>query len=132
MTLQERIKADLTQAIRDRDEVRKNTIRVVLGEMGRGTEKVIADDDVVRILKKLIKSEKEVLERQGKSEPSAFIEIIEQYLPQMADETEIISWIQSNIDLSAYKNNMQAMAPIMKHFGSRADGSTVKKILQAL
>jgi hypothetical protein len=41
-------------------------------------------------------------------------------------------WIADNIDFSAYKNKMQAMKDIMGHFGSAADGSRVKEILQNL
>jgi len=54
------------------------------------------------------------------------------YLPQMAGEAEIAAWINENIDFSQYNSKMQAMGPIMKHFGANADGNTVKEILQNL
>jgi undecaprenyl pyrophosphate phosphatase UppP len=41
-------------------------------------------------------------------------------------------WIEANLDLSAYKNKMQAMGAIMAHFGSSADGSQVKQVLQKI
>jgi hypothetical protein len=50
----------------------------------------------------------------------------------MAPESEIADWIRVNIDLTSYTNKMQAMGDIMRHFGGRADGNTVKKILQEL
>ena len=50
----------------------------------------------------------------------------------MVSREEIIAWIEGNIDFSHYKNKMQAMAPIMKHFGAAADGNTVKAILQEI
>lgn len=130
MNLQTQIKKDLSVAIKEKDENKKDTLRVILGEFGRLDKKELTDDEVVKILKKLIKSEKEVLEQKGETADSAFIEIIENYLPKMATEAEIIVWIQQNIDLSRFKNKMQAMGLIMKHFGARADGNSVKEILQ--
>jgi len=58
--------------------------------------------------------------------------VLESYLPKMANRDEILVWINENIDFSDYKSPMQAMAPIMKHFGKLADGNMVKGILQEL
>ncbi|QTA81135.1 Yqey-like protein [Desulfonema limicola] len=137
MTLQEKIKNDLKLAMKAKDEDKKNTIRVIMGEFARLETKEISDEDVIKVLKKLIKSEKETLEISGeasgkKIEESAFIRIIEEYLPKMASEQEIKTWVENNIDFSSYKNKMQAMRDIMAHFGSAADGNTVKNILQGL
>jgi uncharacterized protein YqeY len=130
MTLQEKIKADLTTAMKARDDERKEALRVVIGEFGRLPAKALTDDAVLQVLKKLIKSEKEVLSRQGESAASPYLEVLEAYLPAMASETEIADWIRANIDLAGYKNKMQAMGDIMRHFGANADGKTVQKILQ--
>lgn len=130
MPLQEQIKKDLTKAIREKDEERKDAFRVILGEMARSDKKEFTDDEVIKTLKKLQKSEKEVLEKQDKQD-SVFLEVVENYLPAEASEEEIRSWIENNIDFSRYKNKMQAMGEIMKHFGSRADGNRVKKVLQS-
>jgi uncharacterized protein YqeY len=132
MTIQQQIKKDLMNAMKAKDEDRKSTLRVIMGEFGRSNTKELEDDKVIKILKKLIKSEKETLEQQGVQESSPFIDIIETYLPQMATEEEITTWITGNIDFSQFKSKMQAMGPIMKHFGARADGNEVKAILQNL
>src|SRR3989339_305623 len=47
-------------------------------------------------------------------------------------EEEITAWAKENVDLSQFKNAMQAMGPIMKHFGKSADGKVVKKVLGTL
>ena len=60
---------------------------------------------------------------------SAFITIAEAYLPQPAGEEEIRTWISANINFDDFNNKMQAMKPIMQHFGGDADGNMVKKIL---
>ena len=129
MNLQKQIKSDLTTAIKAKDKEKKDTLRVLLGEFGRLDKKELSDDEVVKILKKLIKSEKEMLEKKGDETDSIFIRVIENYLPKMATQAEITHWIEQNVDFSEFKNKMQAMGLIMKHFGATADGNAVKKIL---
>lgn len=132
MNLQKQIKKDLSAAIKAQDAQKKDALRVILGEFARLDKKELSDDEVVKILKKLLKSEKEVLEQKGQGTESAFIGIVETYLPKMAAEAEICEWIKDNIDFSQFKNKMQAMGSIMKHFGATADGNSVKKILQQM
>jgi uncharacterized protein YqeY len=76
-----------------------------------------------------VKSEKTVLEAK-KEATSEYLEILKGYLPKMAAREEIIAWIKKNIDFSQYKNRMQAMGTIMKHFGKQADGRQVNQILR--
>lgn len=130
MNIQKQIKLDLSAAIKAKDNQRKDTLRVIMGEFGRLDKKELSNDEAVKILKKLMKSEKELLDRKGDETDSEFIRIIETYLPKMASEKEIIRWIEQNIDFSEFKNKMQAMGLIMKHFGATADGNAVKKLLQ--
>jgi uncharacterized protein len=130
MTLQNKIKDDLKSAMKDRNENKKETLRVIMGEMARLDKKEFSDDEVIKILKKLVKSEKEMLEKTGQDQTSPFIEVIETYLPKMAGEEEIRQWIATNVDFGSFKNKMQAMGVIMAHFGASADGNLVKKVLQ--
>jgi len=132
MSLQEHLKKDLAAAMKAKDEEKKSILRVILGELARQPQKESDDGEIVKVIKKLIKSEKEVLTQSGAGETNRFIEVAETYLPQMAGEAQIRAWIRANIDFSDYKNKMQAMGPIMKHFGDSADGATVKKVLQEM
>jgi uncharacterized protein YqeY len=132
MKLQEQIRVDLKEAMKAQNTAKKEALRVVIGELGRLPEKEVPDKDVLQVIKKLIKSEKEVLNRQGLDESSEYLKILECYLPLMVSESEIAAWIRANIDFTAYKNKMQAMGDIMRHFGSSADGNTVKKVLQKI
>ncbi len=129
MSLQDRIRADLKTAMKEKDETRKSALRVILGEFARSETKDLTDEEAVRVLRKLQKSEREVLARQA-AEGSAYLDVIEAYLPRMATDEEIRGWIEANVDFSRFKNRMQAMREIMAHFGQRADGNAVKRILQ--
>lgn len=129
MGLQQEIESQLIAAIKAKDKDRAGAIRILKGEFQRQPEKELSDDQVVGIIKKLIKSERELLEA-SKQEDSAYIEVLQGYLPKQADDDEVRAWIKENIDFSSFANKMQAMRPIMTHFGSTVDGATVKKILQ--
>ena len=131
MSLQKQISADLKTSMKNRDKVRSDAVRVLIGEFQRQPDKELSDQQVAGIIKKLIKSEKELLAASG-AEESGFIEVLEGYLPRQASEEEIREWIDTHIDFSAFNNKMQAMKPIMAHFAGNADGNTVKKILQSL
>lgn len=130
MGLQERIVADLKTAMKSKDRARTDAVRVLIGEFQRQPDKELPDQQVTAIIRKLIKSEKELLAVSG-SDDSGFIEILEEYLPQQASEEDIRSWIAEHIDFSQFSNRMQAMRPIMAHFGGNVDGNTVKKVLQS-
>lgn len=131
MTSQEQIKKDLIDAIKAKNAERKETLRVVLGEFDRQENKELTDDEVVGVLRRLAKSERETLEMKGETD-SGFIRIIEEYLPKMATDEEIAAFIQENVDFSEFRNKMRAMGPIMKHFGKTADGNAVKRVLQSM
>ena len=131
MGLQNDIKAELKVAMKAKDAERVGAIRIIIGEFGREQVKELSDDQVVAIIKKLVKSEKELLASSG-GDDSAYLDILEGYLPRQASVDEIQSWILANVDLAAFKNKMQAMRPIIAHFGNSVDGNIVKEILQRM
>lgn len=129
MTMQESLREELKVAMKARDTERTGAIRILMGEFARQPEKVLNDEQVIAIVKKLIKSERELLAAQ-KQEGSPFLTIMEEYLPKQASEEEIFTWVEKNIDFTAYGSKMQAMKPIMQHFGNTVNGNVVKKVLE--
>ena len=145
LSLHDKLRADLKKAMLDKDQAVRNTLRLIMAEFPKLTVPLtlesgkkstrlkkpeeISDDDVIGIIKGLSKSEQTVMEatRQTTSE---YLDILQSYLPQMIDREEITSWIKDNIDFSQFKNRMQAMGPVMKHFGKLADGKLVNQILK--
>jgi len=115
------------------------------------------EEDIFKLLKKYIGNEKErtlyelsFLKRddvEGKSAPevkkivkdkiqelgtdltSYHIKLAQNYLPESASAEEISEFIET-LDLSQFKNKMQAMGLIMKQFPG-CDGNTAKKVLLA-
>jgi len=147
MSLYDKIRLDLKNAMMQKQNDIRDGLRVIMGEFpkltvpitlesGKKTFRVkkpeeITDDDLLGIIRGLVKSEKTVLEMQ-KKESSPYLQLLESYLPKMAGREEILAWINENIDFNDYKSPMQAMGPIMKHFGKLADGNLVKGLLQEM
>jgi uncharacterized protein YqeY len=143
--LLDKLKADLKQSMLKKDVAARSAIRQVMAEFPKltvpltlesgkkssrlKTSEEITNDDIVGIIQGLAKSERMVLEAK-KEESSEYLRILQLYLPQMVGPEDIVAWIKENIDFSEYKNKMQAMGAIMKHFGKQADGKMVNHILQ--
>ncbi len=145
VTLLEKIRQDLKTAMLTKDQQVRNAMRLIMAEFpkltvpltlesGKKTTRLkkpeeITNDEIIGIINGLVKSEQTVLEAKKES-TSEYLDILKSYLPRMVSREDIVTWIEENIDFSQYKNKMQAMGTIMKHFGKTADGKQVNKILQ--
>jgi hypothetical protein len=145
--LQAKLKQDLKMAMRTKDHVARDTVRQIMSEYpgltvpirlesGKKTTRPkkseeITDDDILDIIRRLVKSEKTVLAAK-KENASPYLQLLEAYLPRRATREEIVAWIEANVDIENFKSPMQAMGPIMKHFGKQADGNQVKLVLQEM
>jgi uncharacterized protein YqeY len=145
LSLHDKLRADLKKAMLNKDPKVRNTIRLIMAEFpkltvpitlesGKKTTRLkkpeeISNDDIIGIVKGLAKSERTVLEAT-RQESSEYLTILKSYLPKTITREEIVAWIQENIDFSQYKSKMQAIGPVMKHFGKQADGKQVNQILK--
>ncbi|MCG8473375.1 MAG: GatB/YqeY domain-containing protein [Desulfobacterales bacterium] len=147
VSLYNKIKEDLKTAMKKKDDGARDTFRLIMGEYpkltvsitlesGKKTTRVktpeeITDEDLQGIIRSLAKSEKVMMEAKGETS-SAYYDLLQMYLPKMAESPEIKAWIEANVDFSALKSPMQAMGQVMKHFGKRADGNMVKQVLKEM
>jgi uncharacterized protein YqeY len=145
ISLYDKLKNDLKKAMLQKNPSVRDTMRQIMAEFPKLTVPLtlesgkkstrpkkpeeITDDDILGVIKGLVKSEQTVLEIK-KEETSEYLEILKSYLPATATREEIVAWIKANIDFSQFKNKMQAMGPVMKHFGKLADGKQVNQILR--
>ncbi len=145
ISLYDKLKKDLKMAMLQKDPSVRDTMRQIMAEFPKLTIPLIlesgkkstrpkkpdeiTDDDILGIIKGLVKSEQTVLEIK-KEETSEYLKILQSYLPATASREEIAVWIKANIDFSQFKNKMQAIGPVMKHFGKLADGKQVNQILR--
>jgi uncharacterized protein YqeY len=130
------IKKDLTTAIKKGYKTQKDTLRMVIGEIPRlnlKKDQQPTDEQVLRIIGQLIKSEQTVCNYSGQDDcNNDYITILKHYLPKMMSEAEIQQWIVDNINIGEFNPKIKAMGVIMKHLKGKADGATVRKVLQGI
>lgn len=131
-TIQERLFQALELAISKRtDKEHIESLKYLKSEFQR-VGKQLSDADAIAVLRRCVKGERELLKAQGK-EASCFLAAALMFLPEMATEREIADWVINqfpNVHDAPNKNIF--MRDIMKHFGTRADGAVVKKVLMSL
>ncbi len=147
MTLEERLDADLKDAMRSGDNVSKLAIRAVKTSITEakvaGTEqRALTDEDVLRILQKQVKQRRDSVAEFTKGgrpdlavKEEAEIAVLEKYLPQQMSEDEIRVRAQAVIaELGV--TDQKGMGPVMKRLTAdlrgQADGTTVSRVVREL
>jgi hypothetical protein len=140
--LKDRLRADLTTAMKGRDEVRSSTLRMVLtaitnAEVAGKQARELTDDDIIGVLSTEAKKRREAaaaFTEGGRSEmaakESAEAEVIADYLPEQLSSEEIADLVTSAIaQLGVAGEGMKAMGKVMgviqPQVKGRADGAAV-------
>ena len=140
--LKDRLRADLTTAIKARDEVRSSTLRMVLtaitnAEVAGKEARELTDDDVIGVLSSEGKKRREAavaFTDGGRAEmaakETAEAAVIADYLPEQLSDQEIADLVTSAIvQLGATGEGMKAMGKVMgvvqPQVKGRADGGVV-------
>ena len=146
MGLKEKLQADLTEAIRGRDEVKSGTIRMLLSaitneEVAGKTAKVLTDAEIITVLSRETKKRREAVEAftAAKRDDLADKEkaegaIIAQYLPEQLSEAEIKKMIADAIT-ETNAAGPAGMGLVMKvlqpKIAGKADGGLVSGLVKA-
>jgi uncharacterized protein len=142
MTLKERLRSDLTTAIKARDEVRSSTLRMVLtsitnAEVAGKESRELTDEDVLGVLTSESKKRREAAEafadagREAQAaKEKAEAAVIADYLPEQLSTEEIDALVIETIDeLGVRGDGMKAMGRVMgvltPKTKGRADGGAV-------
>lgn len=140
--LKDRLRADLTAAIKARDELRSSTLRMVLtsitnAEVAGKEARELSDEDVIGVLSSEAKRRREAavaFEEGGRAEMAAKEkaegEVLAEYLPAPLDESEIAGIVSAAIEQTgAADEGMRAMGKVMgvvqPQVLGRADGGAV-------
>jgi uncharacterized protein YqeY len=140
--LKDRLRTDLTAAIKARDEVRSSTLRMVLtavtnAEVAGKSARELSDDDVVGLLGTEAKKRREAAEaydqagrEQSAAKERAEAAVLAEYLPEQLDAAQIAELVAATIArLGAGDDGMRAMGKVMgalqPQVKGRADGGAV-------
>jgi uncharacterized protein YqeY len=145
MVLKEDLQAELKQAIRSGDHLRRDTIRMVLAAIklteveNRGALDQAA---VTSVLQKEVKVQHEAIEDAKKAGREDLIEninaklkILETYLPEPLSEGEVTQLAQDVIDeigAQTPKDMGNVMKILMPRVQGRIDGKMVNQIVRSL
>ncbi|PSL05342.1 hypothetical protein CLV30_104211 [Haloactinopolyspora alba] len=144
--LKDRLRADLTTAIRNKDEVRKSTIRMTLSAIGNeevaGSDaRELTDDEVVAVLTREAKRRREAAEafRAGGRTESAEREeseaaVLAEYLPEPLSEAELGQIIEAAVEQTGAdspRDMGQVMKIVQPQVRGRIEGSAVAAAVKA-
>ena len=118
----------MTDGLKKRD-ARLSALKVIVGELQRLSNKEPTDGEVIAILKKLVKNDEDLQVHKEKPDYT-FRDVVKEFIPKQVTKEEIRIWINAHVDFSEYKNKMQAVGFIKKHFGEHADGKIISEIVK--
>ncbi len=144
MTLKDRLMADFKESMKQKDEVKKNTVslaRAAIKQYEVDNRVELEDADIVKILQKQVKMRKDALadfEKAGRTDLAdaykAEIKVLEAYLPeQMSKDAilDVVKAVAAELGVESGRQNMgKLMGPVMGKLKGLADGNDVKKVIE--
>jgi uncharacterized protein YqeY len=151
MSLREQLMDDLKEAMRQRDEIRKRTIRSVVAAIKTAETELDAsgarvhldsDEDILALIARQAKQRNESIveyRRGGRedlvAEEEAELAILEAYLPRQLSREEIEAearQVIAQVHASGPRDMGKVMKPLMDRMRGRADGKAVNQIVREL
>jgi uncharacterized protein YqeY len=140
--LVEELKKRITQAMKERDEVAKDVLRVALGEIQtqeHRANKTMSDEEAIAVVRKLVKSNEETL-ASSTGERAATLtrenELLAALLPKRMTVDEVAAALEPQRDaIRAAKSDGQATGVAMKHLksiGAAFDGNDATEAVKRI
>lgn len=141
MGLKDKLMADLKEAMKEHDKVKKDTIsfaRAAIKQHEVDNRVELSDEEIVPILAKQVKMRKDALadfEKAGRTDlVEAYneeIKILESYLPEqmsLEDVKKVVADTAVSIGVEGGKQNMgKLMGAVMGKLKGKADGNIVRE-----
>jgi uncharacterized protein len=131
--LKDRLQADLTGAIRARDEVTTATLRMALAaitteEVAGASARQLSDDEVLKVLAREAKKRREAAEAFSSADRPELADreraegtVLDRYLPQQLTDAELKELVRAAIEETG-ATGMPQMGAVMKAAQARAAG----------
>jgi len=149
--LKQRIKEDLNSAVKQNDETKRSTLRLLLAAISnkeidkKYKEKIeeeaqLTEEEVVSVIASEAKKRKEAafeFEKAGRKESAEKetneLRVLQSYLPEQLSEEEIGKLVQEAVEktgASSIKEMGKVMAELAPKIKGKADGSVVSRIVK--
>jgi uncharacterized protein YqeY len=145
MSLKEQIKADIKDAMRAKEIVKRDTLRNIqtsIKQIEVDERREVTDADVEAILMKYMKQREDAKAQfmdAGRTDlvekEEAEIAIIKSYLPEPMDDAELESVIKeviTSVGAESMKDMGKVMGAAKSAIGSRADGGRINQAVKKL
>jgi len=147
MSLKEKIMSDLKEAMKAKDSdttmvLRSLKAKILEKEISerKGGESLLSDEQVIDVLFKAAKQRKESIDQFTQGNRPDLVEkeemelsIIENYLPKMMSEEEVLVEVKSQIEkvgATSIADIGKVMGSLMGKLKGKAEGSTISKVVK--
>lgn len=143
--LKEKLMADLKNSMKNKDEIRKNTVQMVRAailqiEKDKGIQ--VEDSKILEIIAKEVKTKNDALKDFKKAgredlinQTKQEIAILQEYLPEQLSREEIkleVEKIIAEIGATTMKDMGTIMKKAKEKMGATADGKTINEIAKEI
>jgi uncharacterized protein YqeY len=145
MSIKEKLLEDLKQAMKDKADLKKDTIQLVRSgvlQVEKDTKVTLQDDGVIEIIAKEVKKRVDTLpefEKSGRTDLieklNKELEILRAYLPEQLSESELEEIVKIAIQetgAASAKDTGKVMQAVVPKTKGRADGKTINLIVKRL
>lgn len=149
MQLQEKIRGELRDAMKQKDGARLDTLRSILAActneaivLGKTPQEILSDEQVLSVIRRQIKQRRDAIEQYragGRADliasEQAQLWVLEQYLPAAMPEADIKQVAlrkKADLQISDKAKSGILVGAVMKEIGNASDGATVKRIVEEL
>lgn len=149
MTLQEKIRADMVQAMRDKNPTRVGVLRGLIAgftnelvSKKKKPDETMTDDEAIAVIVRAIKQRKDSIAQFKKggrndlvSSESAELAVLEEYSPKLMTVEEISAIARKKMEELTITDKTkigQLMSALMKELKGQADGADVKTAVESL
>ena len=147
--LHEQIKGNIKEAMLSKDALRLKALRAMVAAFtnelmakNKKPNEFLSDEEVLAVITRLAKQRKDSIEQFKKGnredlvkEEQDELNVLDTYLPKMMDRSEVEKIAQDKkieLGISDVKEKGKLMSALMKDLKGKADGMTVKEVVDAL
>ena len=147
MSLKEQLAKDLTDAIRQGDDNRKSTLRMLISainmqQVAGSARKELGDEQVMQVIAKQVKQRRESIDefkKAGRQEladkEAAEMHVLQAYMPEQASREQIEAEARKvigEVGAAGPQDKGKVMQAIMPRLSGRAEGRDINEVVTEL
>lgn len=147
MPLKEQLTADLTDAMRQSDDVRKSTLRMLItainvAEVAGSERRQLSDEQVMQVLMKQVKQRHDSIDEFQKAgrqdlvdQEAAELKVLETYMPPQMERAEIEAEARkaiAEVGAKGPSDKGKVMQTLMPRLSGRAEGREINAVVTEL